>query len=180
MLYDGRDGSIRRLDLRSETMPEIDFTRIRTLGEGQNEAFEELCCQLARRDDGVPPGSTPRRIRGAGGDGGVEFLWVLPGGEKRGIQAKFFENLKGKKPQLEESFKQAIANHPELRRYTFCFPFQLGGPTGARASERGRQRTSETVKLEGWIAEWESFAASEGVEVTIGWWDATELTEGRS
>ncbi len=158
-------------------MTDVDFTSIRALGEGQREAFEELCCQLARSDNEVPPGSTPRRFRGAGGDGGVEFLWVLPDGTKRGIQAKFFDDLGGKKAQLEGSFKQAIANHPELQRYTFCFPFQLGGPTGARASGRGRRRTSETEKLEGWISEWESFAASEGVELKIDWWDATELTD---
>lgn len=156
-------------------MPEIDFMRIRPLRDGQREAFEELCCQLARRDPGVPEGSTPRRIRGAGGDGGVEFFWTFPGGGKWGIQSKFIPELDDRKALLEDSFKQAIANHPELRRYTFCFPVQLGGPTGARSRGRGRPRLSAIEKLERWIEEWSSFADDEGVEVEIDWWDASEL-----
>ena len=103
-------------------MPEIDLMRIRPLMDGQREAFEELCCQLARRDTGVTEGSTPRRIRGAGGDGGVEFFWTFPDGRKWGIQSKFIPELDDRKPMLEDSFKQAIANHPELCRYMFCFP----------------------------------------------------------
>ncbi|MDI1296072.1 MAG: hypothetical protein PSY12_09360 [bacterium] len=54
----------------------IDFTKIIAGEAGQRETFEELVCQIARRD---PPATALefRRIHGAGGDGGVEAVWIL-------------------------------------------------------------------------------------------------------
>jgi len=46
----------------------IDFNKIRgDMPEGQRGAFEELVCQLARRQ--APDPKSFRRIEGAGGDG---------------------------------------------------------------------------------------------------------------
>lgn len=90
----------------------------------------------------------------------MECIWVLPDGKKWGIQAKFFSHLDGKKGQLQDSFEQAMANHPELEQYTFCFPIQLTGPTGARRSQVGNTRRRQTEKFEGWI---EEFTASTSV-----------------
>jgi hypothetical protein len=96
----------------------VDFTQIRSLEGRQDVAFEEFCCQMARRVKEIPFGSKYLRFRGAGGDGGVECLWVLPNGEKWGWQAKYFFNLTRGKRQLDKSVKTALEIHPELTRYT--------------------------------------------------------------
>ena len=49
----------------------IDFSRISSFQSGQRDSFEELVCQLARREN-FPQGSIYKRVDGAGGDGGVE------------------------------------------------------------------------------------------------------------
>jgi hypothetical protein len=69
-------------------MVQIDFSRIRgDLPDGQRGAFEDLVCQLARRD--APSVDSFRRIEGAGGDGGVECLVKSSDGTV-GYQAKFY------------------------------------------------------------------------------------------
>jgi hypothetical protein len=67
----------------------LDFTRIIAGAAGQRESFEELVCQIAHR---VPPEGDAefRRIHGAGGDGGVEAVWILKTGDEHGYQAKFY------------------------------------------------------------------------------------------
>ena len=68
-------------------MVQIDFSRIRgDLPDGRG-AFEDLVCQLARRD--APSVDSFRRIEGAGGDGVVECLVKSSDGTV-GYQAKFY------------------------------------------------------------------------------------------
>ena len=64
----------------------MDYRRIRGMDSGQRLAFEELVCQLARRE---PPAADAefRRIEGAGGDGGIEAYWLLSDGSEGGYQA---------------------------------------------------------------------------------------------
>jgi hypothetical protein len=59
-------------------MDEIAFKHIVPRLGGQREAFEELCCQIARRT--VPSGTKFVRLHGAGGDGGVECFADLVDG----------------------------------------------------------------------------------------------------
>ena len=47
---------------------DIDFRQIVPRLGSKADAFEELCCQLARR----VAGSSLQRLHGAGGDGGIE------------------------------------------------------------------------------------------------------------
>jgi hypothetical protein len=64
----------------------IDFDRIRgDFPDGQRGAFEELVCQLARRQ--APDQKSFRRIEGSGGDGGVECVHRAPAGGLVGYQA---------------------------------------------------------------------------------------------
>jgi hypothetical protein len=67
----------------------MDYRRIRGMDSGQRLAFEELVCQLARRE---PPAADAefRRIEGAGGDGGIEAYWLLSDGSEIGYQAKYY------------------------------------------------------------------------------------------
>lgn len=78
--------------------------------------------------------STYQRFRGTGGDGGVEALWISPNGEKWELQAKYFDGLGDSQfAQMTESLQQAAGNHPKLKRYTFCIPFNPTGPTARGA-----------------------------------------------
>jgi hypothetical protein len=121
------------------------FAMLRGDAEGIRASFEEFCCQLFRRAPNVPEKSRYRRIRGAGGDGGVEATWVYPDQKVWGLQAKFFGRLgSSEKAQLTESVRQAAANYPTLERYTICLPFNLTGNTGAKA---GNQRQASTRRF---------------------------------
>ena len=115
-----------------------------------------------------------QRNRGAGGDGGVEALWIAPDGRKWCLQSKYFETLAtSQKSQMRESLDTALRNHPELWRYTFTLPFHLSGST-ATGTSRPRKGSNET--LIGWIEGWKAELATDGVELEIDYWDETELS----
>jgi len=135
---------------------DVDFRQIRSLEGRQDIAFEEFCCQIARRARDVPPGSRFTRYRGAGGDGGVECVWTLPSGEEWGWQAKYIFRLD--KRQLDRSVETALEIHPNLTRYIVCLPFNLTPPTG----RRGRSQLERYREYE---QEWRSWAESRGMQV---------------
>jgi len=102
----------------------LTFANLRIDAEGTRGSFEEFCCQLFRRAPEVPEESRFRRIRGAGGDGGVEATWTFSNEKVWGLLAKFFGKLgASEKTQLAESVRQAAANYPSLERYAICLPF---------------------------------------------------------
>ena len=68
----------------TEMDTDIDFMQIVPRLGSRSDAFEELCCQLARRATGEPM----QRLHGAGGDGGIECYLDTPGG-RLGWQAKY-------------------------------------------------------------------------------------------
>jgi hypothetical protein len=149
------------------------ISNLRIDAEGIQASFEELCCQLFRRAPEVPAKSRPRRIRGAGGDGGVEATWTFQNENVWGLQAKFFSKLgASEKGQLTESVRQAAANYPCLERYTICLPFNLTGRKGARS---GKPKSGEHEKLSAWIDEWKAELAQDGRSVEFELWDKTEL-----
>ena len=140
---------------------------------GIRESFEEFCCQVFHRAPEVPLDSRYRRIRGDGGDGGVEAIWTLVDGKIWGLQAKFFDALGAKqKSQIAESIRQAIANYPNLTRYFICLPINLTAKTGAKA---GKPKTGQHEKLADWIAEWQSELTDAGYSVEFVIWDESEL-----
>jgi hypothetical protein len=148
----------------------MDFLKIRSFESGQREAFEELCCQIFRMTPDAPANRTFRRIRGSGGDGGVEAYWVHSGTAAWGIQSKFFRSLAAaQKHQMRASLDQALSTHSNLAHYTCCLPIQL---TGRGAG--GKQ--GQIQKLESWIAEWRKIPAVKRRKVEIDWWDPTELS----
>lgn len=136
----------------------IDFSRIRPINGSCREGFEELCCQIARYMASVPGDSKFHRFRGAGGDGGVECVWILPNGAEWGYQAKLINELD--KRQLTESFETAIRLHPKLTRYTICLPFNLTGPTG-------RKGKSQQEKFDEYVDEWKRLAEGKGLDIEI-------------
>jgi len=139
---------------------EVDFLRIAPRLGSQEQAFEEFCCQIARRCTGVPADSEFIRYRGAGGDGGVECIWRLPNGDEWGWQAKYMFNLSRAKAALDDSITTAIDIHPRLTKYTICLPFILTGPTG-------RKGTSQQERFEDYKTAWIRQAKSKGLDLNI-------------
>ena len=148
------------------TSQDFDLQRIAPRLGGRREAFEELCCQLARRT--LPNDTNYVRLHGAGGDGGVECFADRPDGTRVGWQAKYVFDVDSLIRQLDASLTTALKIHPTLTHYIACFPFDLTGPTG----RRGR---SGLEKLEEWRKKREREAAAEGRKLTIEAWDASKL-----
>ena len=147
----------------NEMDADVDFTRIIPRLGSKSNAFEELCCQLARREMDQPL----QRLHGAGGDGGIEcYLDVQEG--RWGWQAKYVFKVKSLIAQADKSLNIALRIHPELTRFFLCFPFDLTGPT----ARRGR---SGTEKMNDWKTGREEAARDSGRQLTIEVWSASEI-----
>ena len=139
---------------------EYDFKNIAPHNGGQRDAFEEFCCQIFRLRSDVPAGAEFQRFRGAGGDGGVECLWLLPDGSEWGMQAKHVFVFKQLKSQLGKSIQAALSLHPRLTRYVICIPFNLTAPTG-------RGGGSQQQRFQEWQKEWAEAARAKGMNVSF-------------
>ena len=121
-------------------MNDIDFTLIKPRQGSKFAAFEELCCQLARRVSD----ETFIRAHGKGGDGGVECHSDSETG-RVAWQAKFVFDVNSLLQKAMLSLEQAKINHPQLKKYILCFPFDLTGPTS-----RTKKGNSGSEKFEKW------------------------------
>lgn len=136
----------------------VDFTSVRLHRGSQNNGFEELVVQLARRR---PPLDAKefRRIEGAGGDAGVEALWLKNDGSAIGIQAKYFLRVRDIDwAQIDESVAATLKHRPEVNVYQVAIACDLTDKGGAK----GRGRT-------GWVA-WDE---------RVKRWEANALALGR-
>lgn len=149
-------------------MNELDFRGIANRFGDQRDAFEELVCQLARRY--LPAEADYTRLRGAGGDGGVECYADYPDGSRVGWQAKYVFDIDALITQATDSLNTALRVHPTLKRYVVCFPFDLTGPTG----RRGR---TALEKFDEWRQKHQNGVAAQGNQVTIEAWPASRLRE---
>ena len=146
------------------TLGDIDFTQIAPRLGSQRSAFEELCCQLARRT--LSADACYTRLHGAGGDGGVECFADLPNGSRAGWQAKYVFSVGPLLTQATNSLTTALQIHPALDRYVLCFPFDLTGPTN-------RPGRSGVEKFEEWRTK--RLGEAEGRDLQIEIWGAAEL-----
>jgi|GEM_PF-1295966 hypothetical protein len=140
-----------------------------------SEAFEELCCQLfeawGHGQKTVSRSWTYRKIRGNGGDGGIEAYWH--DGEHDtfiGLQAKWFRTTltSTQYRQLEKSIRTAVDLRPNLTRYIICLPHNL---TSLKRAKRGSQSTGEE-------SEWNDFTTrikEEYPDLTIELWDESKI-----
>ncbi|MBQ5429892.1 MAG: hypothetical protein IIU35_05800, partial [Neisseriaceae bacterium] len=83
----------------------IRWENIKPLNGSQNNAFEELVCQLAHQECK----SLGKFIRISAPDGGIEAMCKLPDGSIHGWQAKYFLRSfsSSQWQQIENSFKEA-------------------------------------------------------------------------
>ena len=149
-------------------MPEIDFKNIAARGGSVENAFEELCCQLASRSR--PSGTKFERYRGAGGDGGVECKVIDANGSATGWQAKYVFDIEGLLKQAQKSLETALSVQADLTRYVVCFPFDLTGKTGRRGM-------SQTEKFDKWAQTAEADAKAMGRNLTIERWSAHDIQD---
>ena len=155
----------------NRTSNKIDFSKIRgETVEAQRSYFEQLVCHLARLDGGA---GEFRRIEGAGGDGGVEAIRILPTNRKVGYQAKFYpERDKINWGNIYKSVETAVNQHPKLERYVIALPCDF---TATRAAREGNSTEGVWGK---WVAQaerWGALAAARGIQVKFEPWTAFEL-----
>ena len=138
----------------------VNWHNIRTYNGSQYGGFEELCTQLARREE--PSGA--KFVRQNTPDKGIDCYWELSDGSKWGWQFKYYIGRLGRAQwgQIDKDIKAALKTHPELTRYYVCVPRNL------------------TLKMNGaWkrhVAEWKALAKSETErEVEFIWWGDSEL-----
>ena len=129
---------------------DVDFKQIASRLGGPREAFEELCCQLARRT--IPENATYARLRGAGGDGGIECFADISNDDWIGWQAKYVFDVASLLKQASRSLETALRIHLRLNRYIVCFPFDLTGPThrggmsGLEKFDKWRRQPFQSVR----------------------------------
>lgn len=144
----------------------IDWIKLRPFNGDIKNGFEELVCQLARAESII---DKQQFIRVAAPDGGVEAYCILENGDEYGWQAKFFSSMgKSQWIQLDDSFKQAFAKHPNLKKYYVCSPLDRQDP----------RIPNEKWFMDKWnekVADWEAFASARGRKIEFEYWGNSEL-----
>lgn len=147
----------------------IDFRNIRGEGAGQRDAFEELVCQIARREN--PADAVEfQRLHGAGGDGGVEALWLYADGSEWGYQAKYYTRSADIDwNAIDKSVTAALKAHPKLTRYCIAVACDPTGKVPGRPGKSGWEHWAEHKK------QWEAAAKNAGMTVSFEAWSASTL-----
>lgn len=139
-----------------------EWNKLRAFDGGQDKAFEELVCQLARaeRIEGAV-----RFYRVAPPDAGKEAYWVLEDGSEYCWQAKFFQKLEPTQwGDIESSFKKALEKHPRLVRYYVVTPLDRADPK-VEGANYAMDRWNQNVK------KWQAGAR----EVEFEYWGNHEI-----
>lgn len=152
-----------------------EWNKLRCFDGSQENAFEELVCQLARaeKDD-----NRESFFRIAAPDGGVEAYSVQKNGSEYGWQAKFFFSLgKAQWSQIEESFKTALEKHPKLVKYIVCVPMDRPDPriTVTKGKRAGKSNKSLMDCWNEKVAHWRDLAKKQGRIVDIEFWGDSEI-----
>ena len=128
-----------------------DFRLIRSWDGSKDRAFEEICYQLLREPQDLPPDMVGRPIRTGNPDGGVEWYALRANGEQWGWQAKYIEDIDSLLSAMTATVKRVVAERPNLAKLTFCIPKNLSGGTAGGRQTPGRQKYDE--KVAGWKEE---------------------------
>lgn len=144
----------------------MDFTNIRLNSyKSQNDAFEQLCCQLFKIHGEMNNWEHAEFVRknGAGGDAGIECYWKFDSNEEYGLQAKFSDDLNNLWDDLNKSVKVALIKHPNIVKYYICTPFD-------RSERRIPRRKSDMDKWNDYVKKWKKLK-----DIEFIWWGRTEL-----
>lgn len=144
----------------------IEWQNIRPFNSSQNNAFEELVCQIAREE---PIGEKKAFYRVAAPDGGVEAYCVLNNGDEYGWQAKYFQSMGTSQwSQLKDSFETAFRTHPNLKKYYICIPLDRQDP----------RRDNQMWFMDKWnekTEEWAEYANNHDRNIAFEYWGSSEL-----
>jgi hypothetical protein len=141
---------------------------IRTFNNSQNNAFEELVCQLARNE---PISDKKSFFRMGTPDGGVESYCILENGDEYGWQAKFFNTVgKTQWTQLEKSFKTAIEKHNRLIKYYICLPLDRSDP-------RITDQDWFMDKWEKFVSDMKKYANTKNRNIEFEYWGSSEIID---
>jgi hypothetical protein len=143
----------------------IKWQHIQSFNNSQNNAFEELVCQLAREE---PIANKKEFYRSAAPDGGVEAYCVLETGEEYGWQAKYFSTMGDSQwSQLKKSFETALRTHPKLIQYYICIPLDRQDPRDGKKwfMDKWHEKTQE----------WTKYAKNQERHITFEYWGSSEL-----
>jgi hypothetical protein len=149
---------------------DIEFKNIAPRGGSKDRAFEELCCQLALAE--APDPREFRRVRGDGGDGGIECFWTDASGNMHGLQVKYIFDFDDALRKVKESLATARRNYPTLKRYVICLPFELSGSRGG-AAKKGRPGKSQQDKF----GEFKRTEESADSPIVVELWTAFHLRD---
>ncbi len=151
---------------------QIDFQAIRQFDGDKRKGFEELVCQLARREE-IPDAVEFRRIEGAGGDGGLEGYWLLEDKAEYGYQAKYFLATKDIDwSQIDNSVKTALEQHPRLTKYTIAIACDLTDRSGSFGKGKTGWEHWEAHKIK-----WKKWADGKGMNVEFYPWPKSNLID---
>lgn len=145
------------------------FYDIKSGIKGKRDSFEELSCQLFRRELNSAERNF-QRYRGDGGDGGVEAVYINEDLSEIGLQSKYWENNSfgtSELSQLSDSLTTALTNHPNLKQYYISIPFNLTGKVA-----EGHRGKSQTEKFEEWKTKNEN---SYSIKIIL--WNSTVLSD---
>ena len=143
----------------------MNWNSIRPLDGSQQEGFEELVCQLARKEKIK---NQKEYIRKGKPDAGVECYWILEDSTEIAWQAKYFlaspsANQWG---QIDKSVQTVLKKHPNLKTYYIAIP---NDPADARID-------NEDSMLDKWndrVEKWKGWAEEKGMDVEfIPWWSS--------
>lgn len=144
----------------------FDWRSLKPFNGSQNNAFEELVCQLAR-EESIPDKETFTRIGTP--DGGVEAYCVLQNGDEYGWQAKYFFSVGTSQwNQITDSFKSAFIKHQNLKKYYICIPIDRPDP---------RVDNSKWL-MDNWnekVAQWKEYAKAHSRTIEFEFWGSSEL-----
>ncbi|WP_462106368.1 NACHT domain-containing protein [Campylobacter concisus] len=145
----------------------MNWNNIISLNGSQNNAFEELVCQLASLEfskDG-------KFIKVGNPDAGVECYIIKENGDEIGFQAKYFLSTPQQTQwnQLDSSIKTALEKHPNLKSYYVAIPID-------RADPRVDNKESFKDKWEKWVKKWQDTVKNVySKEIEIVYWGSHEL-----
>jgi len=154
----------------------IDLHNINPLNGSRDNAFEELCAQLARAESS----EYTLFVRKGTPDAGVECYAVFPDESEWAWQAKNFDSLGNSQwSQINDSVRTAIEKHPKLIRYYVCVPLDRPDSREQRTNKKGQRKKIKSA-YDNWLEnkeKWEQFSRMRGMEVEFIYWGASEILE---
>ena len=145
----------------------MNWNNIISLDGLQNNAFEELVCQLADLNFS----KSGKFIKVGNPDGGGECYIIKENGDEIGFQAKYFLSTPQKMQfdQLDSSIKTALKKHPNLKSYYVAIPID-------RADPREDNKKSFKDRWEEWVKKWQDRVKDDYFkEIEIVYWGSHEL-----